>query len=279
MDILAFEFMQNAAAAGLMAGVACGVIGSWVVVNRIVFVSGGIAHAAYGGVGLAFFLGIPVIFGILGFSFVIALIIAGVTLHERHRADAVIGALWAAGMATGILLTDLTPGYNTDLMSYLFGGILTVPRSDLPWMFLMTLTICATVAIFNNSFLAMSYDHEFARVRGVPVAVLYYLLTVMIALSVVLIVRVIGLILVIALLTIPPFIAERFSRSMTAMMLWSSLLNIGFIVTGLFLSYRFNLTSGATIIGVCVGAFFLSLAAGRVWNYIRHRRRLDPKTI
>ena len=131
LEALQFEFMRNALLAGLLASIMCGVIGTFVVVNRIVFISGGIAHAAYGGIGLAFFFGFSYLMGILGFSLLVAAIMAAVSLKTRQRADTIIGVLWAVGMALGVILLDLTPGYNVDLMSYLFGSILTVPTSDL----------------------------------------------------------------------------------------------------------------------------------------------------
>ena len=259
IEALQFEFMRNALLAGLLAGVTCGVIGTFVVVNRIVFISGGIAHAAYGGVGLAFFFGLSPTLGILGFSLLVSVIMAAVSLKARHRADTIIGVLWAVGMALGVVLLDLTPGYNVDLMSYLFGSILTVPTSDLWLMLILNGLIVLTVGYFFHDFVALSYDEDFARVRGVSVNILYFLLMVMIALSVVMIIQVVGLILVIALLTIPPYIAEKFSGSVLGMMLYSVLLNLFFTSAGLWLSYSFNLTSGASIIIVGAVCFFISL--------------------
>ncbi len=257
-EVLQFEFMRNALMAGLLTSVICGIIGTFVVVNRIAFLAGGIAHAAYGGIGIAFFFGLPYIVGTLGFTLFAALIMAAVTLKARDRADTFIGVLWAGGMALGILLLDLTPGYNVDLMSYLFGSILAVPKSDLWQMLVMCLSVGLIVIFFYNDFLAMSYDEEFAQLRGVPVKGLYFLLIGMIALSIVMIIRVVGLILVIALLTIPPYIAEKYARSLRMMILISTLLCCMFTIVGLWLSYIFNLTSGSTIIMVAVAAFFIS---------------------
>jgi zinc transport system permease protein len=241
----------------------CGVIGTLVVVNRIVFLAGGIAHAAYGGIGLAFFMGWPYVVGTLGVSVVSAGIMAAVTLKARHRVDAMVGVIWAVGMALGVILLDLTPGYNADLMSYLFGSILAVPASDLWQMGAIGAGVVITVTFYYNDFLAMSYDDEFARLRRVPVTFLYCLLLVMIALTVVMIIRVVGLILVIALLTIPPFIAEKFTGSLRAMMVAASLLSCFFTVSGLWLSYILNLTSGATIILVAAVGFFAAVLWGR----------------
>ncbi|MBW2060491.1 MAG: metal ABC transporter permease [Deltaproteobacteria bacterium] len=265
LEALSFEFMRNALLAGLLAGITCGIIGTFVVVNRIVFISGGIAHAAYGGVGLAFFLGLSPLVGILGFSLFVSFLMAMISLKTRHRADTVIGVLWAVGMGLGVILIDLTPGYNVDLMSYLFGSILTVPASDLWIMLVINILIILIVGYFYHDLVAMSYDEEFAQVRGVPVRVLYFMLMAMIALSVVMIVQVVGLILVIALLTIPPYIAEKFSGSMLQMMIYSILLNLIFSSTGLWLSFTFNLTSGASIIMVAAACFFFVLFLSRFW--------------
>ena len=270
IDALQFEFMRNALAAGLLASILCGIMGTLVVVNRLAFLSGGIAHAAYGGIGLAFFFGLPFLAGAVGFSLAAGLVMATVTLRARHRSDTIIGVVWAVGMAMGVVLLDLTPGYNVDLMSYLFGSILTVPRYELVIMAAMAVAVSVLVAVYYKDLLALSYDEEFARVRGVPVTALYFALIVLLAVTIVLVIQVVGLILVIALLTIPPFIVERHARSLGRMMVASSLLGAIFTVAGLWLSFRFNLTSGAAIILVAGLGFFLSLLAERA--VLRPRR-------
>jgi zinc transport system permease protein len=259
MEALSFEFFQNALMAGLLASVICGVIGSLVVVNRIVFLAGGVAHASYGGVGLAFYLGLPVLPVTAAFSTVAALGMAWVTLSARERADTVIGVLWAAGMALGIILLDLTPGYNADLMSYLFGSILAVPVEDLWLMGWLSAVVLVLVGLFSRGLLVMSFDADFARARGVPVRFLHFLLMGLTALCVVMVIRVVGLILVLALLTIPPFIAERRAHSLAGMMLISAVLSALFCVVGLWLSYSLDLTSGASIIAVACAGFGLSM--------------------
>lgn len=271
-EALQLEFVRNALMAGVLVSVVCGVIGTLVVVNRIVFLAGGIAHAAYGGIGLAFFMGWPYAVGTTGVSILSAGVMAAVTLKARHRVDAMVGVIWAVGMAIGVVLLDLTPGYNVDLMSYLFGSILAVPGSDLWQMAAIGIAVIAIVTYYYNDFLAMSYDDEFARLRNVPVTFLYCLLLGMVALTVVMIIRVVGLILVIALLTIPPFIAEKFTGSLRAMMVLSSILSCLFTITGLWLSYLFNLTSGATIILVAAAGFFTSA----LWEHLKPRRSAAP---
>lgn len=274
IDALQYEFMRHALMAGVMAGVICGIMGTMVVVHRIVFLSGGIAHAAYGGIGLSFYMGWPFLVGTMGFSVVAAMTMAIVTLKARHRADTIIGVIWAVGMALGIVLLDLTPGYHVDLMSYLFGSILAVPLSDLWMMLACQAAVVSIVGYFYQDLLAMAYDEEFAQVRGVPVRFLYTLMIIMLAVSIVMIIQVVGLILVIALLTIGPFIVEKYTKSLAAMMLWSSLLNVVFAVGGLWISYAFNLTSGAAIILVAASGFFLD----QLYYRLQWVRQAQPYT-
>jgi len=266
LEALHFEFMRNAVLAGLLASVACGIVGTLVVVNRIVFLAGGIAHAAYGGIGLAFFLGIPPTMGAAGFSLLVSAIMGYSTLGNKHRVDTIIGVLWAVGFAIGVVLIDLTPGYNVDLMSYLFGSILAVPTRDLWIMLGLDAAILILVTTYYREFLAISYDEEFASVRGIAATPLYFVMLAMVALSVVMIIRVVGLILVIALLTIPPYLAERFSASLKTMMTLSILLSAFFTIAGLWISYTFNLTSGATVILVAATFFVAIVGGGRVMS-------------
>ena len=274
-EALQYEFMRNALAAGLLASVICGVMGTLVVVNRIVFLSGGIAHAAYGGIGLSFFLGWPYLVGTLGFSLGAAMVMAAVSLKAKHRADTIIGVIWAMGMACGIILLDLTPGYNVDLMSYLFGSILTVPESDLWTMLIVGVLIAGFAIFFYKDLLAISYDEEFARVRGVPIRALYFALIGILAITIVMVIQVVGLILVIALLTIPPFIVEKYAKSLFQMMVASSLLGAVFTISGLWLSYAFDLTSGASIILVAGITFFVFFLA----DHLIARRRQNSKYV
>jgi len=258
IEALQFEFMRNALMAGLLASIICGIMGTLVIVNRIVFLSGGIAHAAYGGIGLAFFFGWPYLLCTISFSLTAAMVMAAISIKAKHRADTVIGVIWAMGMAFGIILVDLTPGYNVDLMSYLFGSILTVPRSDLFIMLAMGILIAILVGYYYKDLLALSYDEEFARIRGVPVRALYFTMIGMLAITIVMVIQVVGLILVIALLTIPPFIVEKHAKSLVQMMVGSSLLGALFTISGLWLSYTYNLTSGASIIMVSGIVFLIS---------------------
>lgn len=260
MNILALDFMQNALMAGLLTSLACGIIGSLVVVNRQVFMAGGVAHAAYGGVGLAFFLGVPVLPCTLAFTVLAALIMAMVSFSRIDRADGIIGIMWAAGMAFGIILMDLTPGYNVDLMSYLFGSLLAVPTGDIWLMLGLDLVILAVTIFWYKDFLSLSFDSEFARSTGVPVRLLYALMQVLTAVTVVMVIQVAGLILVIALLTIPPMLAELYTNSLARTMALATLASLVFCLGGLALSWHFDLTSGASIIALATLGYLLGWA-------------------
>jgi zinc transport system permease protein len=263
-DALQLEFMRNALAAGLLVSVICGVLGTLVVVNRIVFISGGIAHAAYGGIGLAMYFGVSPALGATLFSVAVSMVMGVTSIKSKERADTIIGVMWALGMALGIIFTELTPGYNVDLMSYLFGSILSVPRSDIWYMLCLNLLVLLFAIFFYKELVAMSYDEEFSFVVGIPVRALYFALLGLISLSVVMIIRVVGLILVIALLTIPPFIAEKYTGSLGKMMVLASLLGMAFTLAGLWISYQLNLASGATIILVAGVGFFVSLGTDAI---------------
>ncbi|NES83598.1 MAG: metal ABC transporter permease [Moorea sp. SIO2B7] len=259
IEALQFDFMKNALSAGILVSIACGIIGTFVVINRIVFISGGITHAAYGGIGLGYFLKFNPVFGAIIFSLAAALGMGVVQRHTKQRTDTIIGVIWALGMAIGIILIDLTEGYKADLMSYLFGSILAVPKSDLLIMLILDTIIVALVVLLYKELLAISFDENFAIVRNVPVEGIYLMLLCAIALTVVMMMRVVGLIMVIALLTMPAAISGQFVKDMKQMMVLASILGIIFTTTGLWLSYFLNLSSGATIILVSGIAYFLSL--------------------
>lgn len=262
--ILQYEFMQNALIAGLLAAIACGVIGVYVVVKRVVFISGGIAHASFGGIGLGYLLGINPVLGAMLFAIASALGMGLMTKRTKLSEDTAIGILWAMGMALGIIFIGLAPGYAPDLFSYLFGGILTVPTFDLILMLVLDVVIVAIVLLFYKEFLLLSFDEEFSTVAGVPTQRLYLLLLCLIALTVVVLIRVVGIILVIALLTIPAALARQFTHSLQKMILLSILAGAVFTFSGLWLSYLLDLASGATIILVAGISLFISFGISRL---------------
>lgn len=255
-ELLAFDFFRNALMAAFLTSILCGIIGSLVVVRRIVIVAGGVGHAAYGGVGLSLFLHFPPQLGALLFSAATSLLLGWLLLKDEKRSDTIIGVIWAIGMAIGILFTDLTPGYSSELMTYLLGSILTVSQTDLILMLTIVVTSIALVARFYPELVAMLYDRDFALLRGVPVIFFHYALILLISISVVLVIRVIGLILVLALLTIPAHMAEKSARSLAHMMFLAVCYSLFFSFAGILISVRYNLTAGASIVLVA-GMFYL----------------------
>lgn len=258
IEILQYEFMRNAIMAAVLSSLICGLIGTLIVLKRLVILAGGIAHAAYGGVGLAAFMGISLRTGALFFSLFLSLVMGRITLQKKARADTAIGVIWAVGMATGVICIDLTPGYGVDLMSYLFGSILSVSKIDLSMMASIAILGILMCYRYYRLILVYVYDEDFARTRGINVTLIHYLLVIFISVSVVLVIRVVGLILVIALLTIPPSIAEGYSRSLAGMICLSSFFSLLFSLCGLWISYTYDLTSGASIIMVAAAGYLLS---------------------
>jgi len=270
-----YPFLQQALIGGLLASIGCGIIGSYVVVKRIGFLAGGISHSVLGGMGIAFFFGLSPLGGALAAAVASALLIGWVRLTWREQEDTLIGALWAVGMAIGILFIAKTPGYSVSLMSYLFGNILMVNPTDIWMMAGIDLVILLTVSLCYQQFLAVSFDEEFARLRGLPVTFFYLLLLCMVAVTVVLLIQVVGLILVIALLTLPAAIAAHYVRSLGKMMLLATLLGALFTVLGLIISYAPDLPAGATIILVAGVTYLVSL----LYTTARKRRELRRQLV
>jgi len=258
-EIFGYHFMQNALLAGLLASIACGIIGAYVVSKKIVFISGGIAHASFGGIGLGYFMGINPVLGATGFSLIAAIAMGMTSRRTRLPEDTVIGMLWATGMALGAIFISLTPGYTTNLFSYLFGNILTVPDSELLLIFILDIIILTVVALLYKEFLAVSFDEEYSTVIGMPTEKIYLTMLCLIALTVVVMIRVVGIILVIALLTIPASLARQFTHDMKKMMALSVIFSAIFTFVGLLLSYWLDLASGATVIITSVIIFSVVL--------------------
>jgi zinc transport system permease protein len=264
-------FLQQALLGGLLASIGCGLIGPFVVVKRIAFMAGGIAHSVLAGMGGALYFGFDPLLGALAAAIVAALLIGWVRLSSDTGEDTAIGALWAIGMAVGILFISRTPAYNSDLMAFLFGNILLVPPRELWFMAGLDLVLLLTVGLFYRPFLAIAFDEELARLRGLPVTFFYLLLLVLVAVTVVLMIQVVGLILVIALLTLPAAVAGQWTRSLAMMMLTATLLGSLLTVGGLGLSYGPDLPAGPTII-LLAGALYL-LSAVTAGLLARHRSR------
>ena len=264
-NIFQYQFMQRALIAAVLVSIACGIVGTYVVIKRIVSLSGAISHAAFGGVGLGYFLGVNPILAAIPFSIISAIGIAAIRERVKVSEDTAIGILWSVGMAIGIIFINLTPGYAPDLFSYLFGSILTINNSDLYIMIILDLIIIATVFLFQREFLAISFDEEFSKVLGVPAEFIYILLLSLVALSVVVLIKVVGVILIIALLSIPAAISKQFTYNIKNVMLFSVIIGIILTITGLLLSYIFNIASGATIVLSLAAAFVVFSLLKKYW--------------
>ncbi len=262
-DFFQYDFMRTALAAGLAASVLCGIIGIYVILNKIVFISDGIAHAAFGGIGLGYFLGFdPLAFGI-GSAILTALGIGVVSHRARVSEDTAIGVFMATGMALGVMLLTLSQGYARDLYGYLFGNILAVTGNDVLMILALTLIILVLVFLLYKEFLIMSFDPVYGEAIGLPVQGLRLLLLTMVAFSVVVLIKIVGIIMVIALLTIPGAISRQHMKGLPAIMAGSVFLGAVFVTIGLLVSYILDVPSGATIILTAAAFFFLSTIAGR----------------
>lgn len=248
IELLQYEFMRNALLAAILVSIACGIVGAFIVIKKIVFISGGITHAAFGGIGLGYLLNINPVLAALPFSLFSALAIGILAKKARVSEDSAIGILWSVGMALGILFISFSPGYAPDLIGYLFGSILTVPMTDIIIMFILDIIIIITVLFLYKELHALSFDEEFSKIVGVPTQTLYLILLCLVALSIIVLIRVVGIILVIALLTIPATIAKQFTTKLKKLIIVSSLIAVALTMVGLWLSYVFNLPSGATIV-------------------------------
>jgi len=262
IEALGYEFFRYALLAGLLASVVCGIIGSYIVVKHMISVAGGISHAAFGGVGLGYLLGIDPLTGAFWFTLAVSALIWGLMERAKQHIDTLIGAFWAGGMAFGILCISLTPGYTSDLFSYLFGNILLVSPEHLMMMSILGGIIIIIVALFYPILLANAFDQEYAEISGLPVRALNLLILALIAISIVVLIQVVGIILVIALLTLPGAIARFFSATLKGMMFLSTIIGVGLTTTGIFLSWVLDIPSGSSIIivGVCA---YLAVVGGK----------------
>ena len=237
LELFQYEFMQRALIAAVLVSISCGVVGSYVVIKRIVSLSGAISHAAFGGVGLGYFLGVNPVLAAIPFSIVSAISIGGVKQITNISEDTAIGILWSVGMAIGVIFINLTPGYAPDLFSYLFGSILTVSNTDLYIMLILDLVIISVVYMFRREFLAVSFDEEFSNVVGLPALLVYMLLLALVALSVVVLIKVVGVILLIALFTIPAAIGKQYTYNLRNLMILATILAVVLTSLGLILIF------------------------------------------
>lgn len=267
IEILTYSFVQNALIGAFFTSIICGVLGSLIVVNRMVFIAGGIAHSVYGGVGIASFLGFSVLLGAGLFSILCAFILAYIMLYAKERLDSLIGSLWAFGMALGIILVELTPGYNKDFMGYLFGSILSITPQDIILMISFMVLLLGFVIFNYRIILGISYDSEFTKLKGINTNFFGIIMMVLIALGIVISMRCVGIILIIALLSIPAYCCELFTNSLAKMMIFSSLISLINMILGIFVSYLYDFQAGASIVMLlAIFSFCLTL-----FYHLNHR--------
>lgn len=255
LELIGYSFFQNALIAAIFTSIACGIIGTYIVSKRIVFISGGITHSSFGGIGLGYFLGINPVISAIVFSILSALGIEFLAKRTEIREDSAIAIMWSFGMALGIIFVFITPGYAPNLMNYLFGNILTVSRLDIYLSVFLAIIVSAFFMLFFKTILFISFDEEFARTRKVSVQLMNYILISFVALTIVLSIKIAGIILVISLLTIPQVTANLFYKDFKKIVFASILLGFVGSVGGLILSYYFNIPSGASIIFLLVFIF------------------------
>ncbi|MGO1527615.1 MAG: metal ABC transporter permease [Senegalia sp. (in: firmicutes)] len=267
LEAFKYDFFTKAFFASILASIVCGIIGTIIVEKKLVMMSGGIAHTSFGGIGLGYLLGFEPIIGAFLFSIIAAVSISNINRRARTNSDALIGIFWSVGMSLGIFFVSLMEGYPPDMTSYLFGDILTVSDFSMNIMVVANIVVVVSVVFLFNYWKGYLFDEEFSRVLGIPTNFLEYFLFIMIALTIVVLLKVVGIILVIALLTIPPAIAKLFTYDLKNMMILSIIIGVIFTVSGLFISYAFDIASGATIILLSAISYFLiAFIKGRIFN-------------
>jgi len=274
IDLLSYSFFTNALLAALLASISCGIAGTYIVARRKVFIAGGITHASFGGIGMGYFLGINPVIGGAVFGLLSALGIEIIAKKTEIREDSAIGIIWSFGMALGIIFIFLTPGYAPNLMTYLFGNILTVSSTDLIYMLVLCLALILFFLLFYRLILFISFDEDYARSHKVPVQAFNYLLISMVALVIVLNIRIVGIILVISFLTIPQSTANLFTRDFRRIIFYAILFGIFGSFLGLYISFKVNLPSGATIIFVFVIIYMLAWVSKAIQRRQEIRKQL-----
>lgn len=248
MDLLQYTFFQHALLGSLLASIACGLVGTYIVTRRLVFISGGLTHASFGGIGLGLYTGISPILSAALFAVLSAFGVEWLSKRKDMREDSAIAVFWTLGMALGIMFTFLSPGFAPDLSAYLFGNILTITASDIALLGILSVVLAVFFGLYLRPIVSIAFDREFARSQGLPVEFFEYALMLFIALTIVACLRMVGIVLVISLLTIPQMTANLFSHRFHRI-IWLSI-GIGYLscLGGLLLSFYLNVPSGASII-------------------------------
>lgn len=272
-EIFQYKFLAHAALACLLCGIACGIIGTYVVCRRLVFLSGGITHASFGGIGMAYYFGANPLLGALIFSILSAWGIETFTSRKQIREDSAIGLIWSLGMAIGIIFIYLTPGYAPNLMSFLFGNILSVTSTDIVWMAIVDAVILLIFATMYRPILYVAFDREYARSQNFPTRIISYLMATLVAITIVISIRVVGIVLLISLLTIPAVIGNLISKSFSRILVYGSVIAALSAFAGLYISYKTNIPSGASTIFVLT----LTLIAVKTTTFVRNKRSLKSR--
>jgi len=254
-----YTFLQNAVIACLLASIACGVMGSYVVVKKISFLTGGIAHSVLAGMGMAYFYNASPIMGAMIAALLSSILIGWINLRWKEHEDVLIAAFWSAGMAIGILFLSRTPGYNVDLMSYLFGNILLITADDLWLMLSLDALVLIIVTVCYKHFLVSIFDEEFARLRGINTEFFYILLLCLISITIVILIQLVGLIMVIALLTLPAAIANQYVTSLYKMFILAAVICAVISISGVAISYEPDLPTGSVIVLLACASYFVSV--------------------
>ncbi|MDD2476622.1 MAG: metal ABC transporter permease [Dysgonamonadaceae bacterium] len=258
LELLDYAFFRNALWGSLLASIACGIIGSYVVARRMVFISGGITHASFGGLGIGFYFGFNPVFSAMVFSVLSAFGIQWLSKNQNVREDSAIAVFWSLGMALGIILIFLSPGYAPNLSEYLFGNILTISATDIILLAALSVVLIFFFSFFYRQILNTSFDKEFAQTRGVNVAFLEYTLIMLVAVTIVLSIRLVGIVLLISLLTVPQMTANIYTNKFSKIIIWSVIISFIGCVAGLLLSYFLNVPSGAFIIFVLISIYLIT---------------------
>lgn len=260
IELLQYAFFRNALLGSLFASIACGIIGTYVVTRRLVFISGGITHASFGGLGIGFYFNLPPIPSAMAFSVLSAFGIQWLSRRQGVREDSAIAVFWSLGMAIGIVLTFLSPGYAPNLSEYLFGNILTISRRDIIALALLSVLLLLFFSFCFRAIVSVSFDTEFARTRRLPTQFIEYAMMLFIAVTIVLSIRLVGIVLLMSLITVPQMTANLFTVNYAKIISLSILFSFVGCVAGLILSYYLNVPSGAFIIFVLIVMFFIAKA-------------------
>lgn len=275
--ILQYSFLQNSILAALLSGIACGIIGSYIVARRLVFLSGGITHSSFGGIGIAYYMGKDPVLGALIFGIMAALGIEYMSNSlngKRISEDSAIGILWSLGMAIGIIFVFLTPGYAPNLMTFLFGNILLVSANSLVWLAIFDIILIVLIVCFYRIIIYSALDREYARTCGIPTKFIGYVMTSLISICIVLNIKVVGIMMLISLLTMPAVIMNNITSNFKTIIIGSTIIATMATVIGIIISYQINIPSSAATIVTLSGIFIIVKI---IFALINHKTALNNK--